>query len=99
MLDLTLLQLKVLWEISKKDSCGYDILKSLNEKITHGTLYPLLQSLEKADLIQSKKAGIRGKKDYKITTKGKKELQKSCVNFCKIYNESFKEFVCEVCKK
>jgi DNA-binding PadR family transcriptional regulator len=100
MLDLTLLQLKVLWLINKKDSCGYELMSSLGrgkKKITQGTMYPLLQSLEKEKWIEPETSGKRGKKCYSITPTGKKILQKACKEFCSIYNDIFKEFVCEVC--
>jgi DNA-binding PadR family transcriptional regulator len=100
MLDLTLLQLKVLWLINKKDSCGYEMMCTLGrgkKKITQGTMYPLLQSLEREGWIESKTSGKRGKKYYSTTPAGKKVLQNACKEFCKIYNDIFKEFVCEVC--
>ena len=100
MLDLTLLQLKVLWLINKKDSCGYELMGTSGrgkKRITQGTMYPLLQSLEKEGWIRSKTSGKRGKKCYSITTAGRGVLQKACREFCNMYTEIFKEFVCEVC--
>ena len=102
MLDLTLLQLKVLWMINKKDSCGYEIMKSLSKghkKITQGTMYPLLQSMEKSGWIKAKNEGSRGKKYYSVTAKGKKVLKSACKELCGTYHDIFKKFVCGVCKK
>jgi DNA-binding PadR family transcriptional regulator len=101
MLNITLLQLKVLWLINTKPSCGYEIMAKLRKGgrgITQGTMYPLLQSLQKPRLIVSEKAGIRSKKTYKLTKKGKAVLQKTCKEFCNIYDEIFKKYTCKTCK-
>lgn len=69
--------------LSKNDSYGYEIIKSVkkisNDKIEYGdgTLYPVLHKLEKKELIESywKVADTgRKRKYYKICSKGKKEL-------------------------
>ena len=75
MLDLTLLQLKVLWEISKKPRCGYELMKLGKRKITQGTMYPLLQMLEKPGLIVGMHSGARRKRYYRITAEGEKILK------------------------
>jgi DNA-binding PadR family transcriptional regulator len=105
MSDLTLLQLRVLWEISRKPRCGYDLMNlDKNKKITQGTMYPLLKNLEKIGLVNKEK-GICGKepcrckKYYEITKKGKKVLKESCKKLCGIYEDIFKEYVCKRCKK
>jgi DNA-binding PadR family transcriptional regulator len=102
MLDLTLLQLKVLWTIHNKDSCGYELMKKLSgkkKKLTQGTLYPLLQSLEKAGMIAPSASGVRGKKYYSMTSKGKRTLDLCCREFCNLYHDIFREFVCEECRR
>jgi len=72
---------------------GYELMDSL--KTNQGTIYPLLQSLVKSRLIAPIKGGR--KKEYKITAKGRKILKSSCIEFCEIYNDIFKEFVCKNC--
>lgn len=106
MLDLTLLQLKVLWEIKKKPKCGYELMCLSKKRITQGTIYPLLQSMEKMQLVQQRakkgrcgKKPCRCKKYYEITKLGEKALEVSCKNLCKIYKEIFKTYVCRRCKK
>jgi DNA-binding PadR family transcriptional regulator len=92
-MDLTLLQLKVLWLISKKPLHGYELMEKL--KLKQGTVYPLFQSLEKNGLIKPSK--VKNKKQYQITNRGSKMLKNTCIEFCKIYNEIFKEYVCKKC--
>lgn len=92
-MDLTLLQLKVLWLISKKPLHGYELMEKL--KLKQGTIYPLFHSLEKNKLIKPSRIGK--KKEYQITISGKKLLKYVCIDFCKIYNDIFKEYVCIKC--
>lgn len=99
MLDLTLLQLKVLWEISKKHRCGYELMGLGKKRITQGTMYPLLQSLEKPGLIVGAHNGARRKKSYRITSEGEKILKQECRKLCAVYREIFKEYICTRCKK
>ncbi len=93
MRELTLLQLKVLWLISKKKYHGYELMERL--KVSQGTIYPLLRSLEKNRLIRSLKKDL--KKEYQITKKGGNLLKKSCEEFCEIYEDIFREYVCKKC--
>ena len=99
MLDLTLLQLRVLWEISKKPRCGYELMKLSKKRITQGTMYPLLQSMEKPGIIVGAHNGARKKKYYRITAEGEKVLKQECRKLCAVYKEIFREFVCARCNK
>jgi DNA-binding PadR family transcriptional regulator len=92
-MDLTLLQLKVLWLISKKPLHGYELMEKM--KLKQGTIYPMFHSLEKNNLIKPSK--IKNKKLYNITPKGNKTLKNVCIEFCSIYHEIFKEYVCTKC--
>jgi len=71
-LDLILLQL-----IRNKPVWGYRIIKRTQQqygvKLRHGALYPLLNALETAGFLQSRKALVKGRmrKIYEITPKGK----------------------------
>jgi DNA-binding PadR family transcriptional regulator len=99
MLDLTLLQLRVLWAISKKPRCGYELMSLGKKRITQGTMYPLLQSLEKPGVIVGTHSGARRKKYYRITSEGEKVLKQECRKLCAVYKEIFKEYVCSRCKE
>lgn len=81
--------------ISKKDTYGYEIVKSLSEKnnelynMSEGTLYPALKRLESKTFItsywgNSEQGGRR--KYYNITESGKKELEKKITEWKALYN-------------
>lgn len=66
--------------IESGDKYGYEIIKELDKKtygtftLKEGTLYPILNSLEKDELIKSyecKMENNRMRKYYKITQKGR----------------------------
>ena len=57
------------WMLSELRRHGYDI--------SPGTLYPLLQRMERLGWLKAKidrRKGKRGRKDYRLTTKGRKVL-------------------------
>lgn len=76
-LSMLLLQL-----LSEKDMYGYEIIETLEMRSNNvfsmkaGTLYPLLHGLESKGFLKSYESEMMGKirKYYKITNKGKKEL-------------------------
>jgi len=70
----------VLKVINTRRCYGYDIIKRVKElsgntfNLKEGTLYPILHTLESDKLIESswsEEAGLRKRKYYKITKKGK----------------------------
>ncbi|MFD1040157.1 PadR family transcriptional regulator [Virgibacillus byunsanensis] len=77
-IDILLLSL-----VAKNDTYGYEMVKNLKQSsnelynMSEGTLYPALKRMEKKDWIESywgdSETGGR-RKYYKITDKGKKEL-------------------------
>jgi len=75
-LDLVLLQL-----IKTKPMWGYSIIKRTQRrygvKLRHGALYPLLNALEAAGFLRSRKALVKGRmrKIYEITPKGKQLIE------------------------
>ena len=93
--DIKMLLLSLL---SKADMYGYQLIQELKEMsndyflLKEGSLYPLLHSLEKDELIQSyweNTESKRKKKYYHLTKKGEKALNKekddwkrysSCIN-------------------
>ena len=105
MVRLTCLQLKTLWEINKKPRCGYELMKKVNgQKVTQGTMYPLLQKLERIGAIKRAegdcgKEPCKCKKNYQITKKGKEMLRENTKELCKTYEEIFQSCVCSRCKK
>lgn len=80
----------VLKIINRQEIYGYDLIKELQNdgfnEIKGGTIYPLLQKLEKNNLIEGKtKPSLEGpnRKYFTITDNGKKELE----NFSIQWNE------------
>lgn len=78
----TTLILKLLEE---KDMYGYEMIETLSNKSDHtfdlkaGTLYPILHTLEKNELVKSyeeKADNERTRKYYHLTSKGKNLLKK-----------------------
>ncbi len=99
-IEIGLLQMQILWLLSRKSMHGYGLMKSLSEikknKITQGTLYPTMQRLEGMKLI---KRNAEGRKIiYNITSKGKKAMKDSCEDFSRTFFGIFKDFVCEKCR-
>ncbi|MEM0475624.1 MAG: PadR family transcriptional regulator [Candidatus Norongarragalinales archaeon] len=96
--NLGILQMQVLWLLSKEPQHGYALLKTLSRlkktRITQGTLYPALAALERAQLVKSRKAGARGKKVYFVTPAGRKALREACSEFVAIFQGIFNEYFC-----
>ena len=75
-LDFILLQL-----IKKKPMWGYMIIKKTQQrygvKLRHGALYPLLNALETASILRSRRALVKGRmrKIYEITPKGTRLIE------------------------
>ena len=74
----TFLDIIVLTMLSQNSSHGYALIADIHKKfdvlLSPGTLYPLLYSLEKKDMVSIKKDGRR--KNYFLTSKGKIQSQK-----------------------
>ena len=98
-IELGMLQMQILWAVSKKPTHGYELMKVLNEikktKVTQGTLYPTLQVLEGRGLI--KKHDEDRKTVYNITHRGKKVMSEACLDFSKTFFGIFQSVVCEKC--
>jgi len=99
--DLGLLQLQVLWLLSKKKSCGYELMKELNAlkktSITQGVLYPVLAGLMRREIIRVSGKGTRGKKFYVVTALGKRELKRNCLEFLKTFAGVITDYKCSLC--
>ena len=78
----------VLRLISKKNMSGEEIREEIKKrkgtKPSPGTVYPVLKYLNKSGFIEQIKH--KGKiKKYKITKKGKKELNEATKKFCMLF--------------
>jgi len=70
----------LLYHASKEDIYGVEMIDELRRhgyNISPGTLYPILHSLEKEEILISKPKNVDGKirKYYRITKNGKKILE------------------------
>jgi DNA-binding MarR family transcriptional regulator len=98
-IDVGLLQMQILWILSHKTTHGYDLMKILNNikktKITQGTLYPALGSMEGRGLIKGKNENR--KIIYEITPNGRKVMNDTCMDFSRTFFGIFQSFVCQKC--
>jgi DNA-binding MarR family transcriptional regulator len=98
-IDVGLLQMQILWILSRKPCHGYELMKDLNSikstKITQGTLYPTLKRLVQLKLVAS--ADVDNKKVYHITDKGKKTMDQACTDFTRTFFGIFHDYVCGKC--
>ena len=87
----------VLAAINQSELYGYEISEKLKvygfEKISEGTIYPLLLRLEKNNLlvsvIKESKVGPK-RKYYYLTEKGKKELKEFEKNFTELSSSVYR---------
>jgi DNA-binding PadR family transcriptional regulator len=95
--------MQILWLLGKEPRHGYALLKELSQikraRLTQGTLYPALASLERAKLIKARKAGVRGRKVYCVTPRGRAALNDACAEFVAIFQGIFGDFYCSKCGK
>ena len=100
-IDLGILQMQMLWLLSRKSSHGYDLMKNLNKikssKITQGTLYPTLNKLVNHGLVKREKVGR--KIVYHVTDKGSTTMKTTCIDFCRTFYGIYQDFVCRECLK
>ena len=77
---LGFVRVHLLYHASKEDIYGVEMIDELRRhgyNISPGTLYPILHSLEKEEILISKPKNVDGKirKYYRITKNGKKILE------------------------
>jgi len=98
-IDLGLLQMQILWVLSRKSAHGYDLMKDLsklkNMRITQGTLYPTLHKLVEQELVRREEAGRRV--IYHVTPKGSRVMHDTCLDFCRTFYGIYQDFVCSTC--
>ena len=74
----------ILWDLNKKSMTGSEIAEEFEtrkgSKPSPGTIYPALKELKDKGLISADK-----NKTYTLTKEGKKELNKACASFSKIF--------------
>lgn len=92
---LGFVKIHILYHASRERICGIEIIRELKKhgyKISPGTLYPTLHSLEGEGYLKSTAAVVKGKqrKYYEITKKGINALERS--------REKIKELTEEVMK-
>lgn len=90
---LGFIKIHILHHAMEENICGVEIIDELKRhgyKISPGTLYPTLHSLEKSGYLKSHGIVENGRirKYYRITSKGKRALEKS--------KDKMKELVKEV---
>ncbi|GCC10561.1 transcriptional regulator YqjI [archaeon] len=95
--DRGILTFYVLYSLKKKPKSGYDILKEMEEKTegqwmpSKGTLYPILNRLEKEGLIKVNKVDIRSKNIFELTDMGI-ELLNNTKNHRREWREKYIHF-------
>lgn len=98
-IEVGMLQMHILWMLTRKSMHGYELMKNLNAikstKVTQGTLYPTLQKLEEYELI--KRENLERRIMYNITRKGKKVMNDASIDFCRTFYGLFQDFVCGKC--
>jgi len=90
---LGFIKIHILYHASKEPIYGLWLIEELDRhgyKLSPGTLYPILRSLEKKTFLESYQQTVEGKirKYYKITLKGKEALAEA--------RQKIKELVREV---
>ncbi|NPV50944.1 MAG: PadR family transcriptional regulator [Candidatus Methanofastidiosum sp.] len=94
----------ILWLFSKKELCGYDIIKEFESrskeawKPSPALIYPKIMLMASEGLIKETNKGSRGKKFYKITPKGDIKLNEKMGSLKEdlLYYEDFLKEVFEV---
>jgi DNA-binding PadR family transcriptional regulator len=89
-----LIKIRVLHHASRHPIYGLWLIEELAEHGYHvspGTLYPLLHSLEKSNLLKSYNQVYDGKirRYYKITATGRQQLKKSKMQLIELIGEVF----------
>src|SRR3989338_7011482 len=86
-IELGMLQMQVLWLLSRKSNHGYDMMKDLNNlkrtKVTQGTLYPTIQRLEEIELV--KRQEMERRIIYHLTPLGRQVMADACRDFSRTF--------------
>ena len=90
------IELHILYHASEKPVYGLWLIQELGEhgyKISPGTLYPLLHSMQSSGLLRNRNSIFNGKirKYYSITPKGHRHLQRTKRQVSEVIQEVFSD--------
>ena len=89
------LSFMILRLISKGDISGEEIRQEIKKRRgsrpSPGTIYPVLKSLKDLKLIEEVKSDGKTKK-YKLTKRGRKEMELATARFCRIFYDMKDDF-------
>lgn len=91
-----LIRLHLLHHASKEPVFGFWFIEELGRhgyRLSPGTLYPLLHSMERTGYLRSEKKGAGGRirRLYRITPKGRLALQQAKEKVRELFSELFEE--------
>jgi DNA-binding PadR family transcriptional regulator len=91
-----LIRLHILYHASREPVFGFGIMEELGRhgyKLSAGTLYPMLHSLEEAGYLRSRSQVVVGKmrRIYRITARGRKALSAAKVKVTELFGELFED--------
>ena len=97
--NIGILELQVLWLLSKEPRHGYALMKELDAlkstRITQGTLYPVLARLERKKLVKSRR--VSNKRVYSPTAEGRKVMKKNAKDLVSVFSGIIGDFYCSCC--
>jgi DNA-binding PadR family transcriptional regulator len=91
-----LIRLHILYHASREPVFGFGIMEELGRhgyKLSAGTLYPMLHSLEEAGYLRSRSQVVVGKmrRIYRITARGRKALAAAKEKVTELFGELFED--------
>lgn len=91
-----LVRLHILHHAAEEEVFGLGLIEELSRhgyRISPGTLYPILHSLEKKEWLKSKSRNVGGKnrKIYRATSKGRRALEEAKEKVRELFGELFEE--------
>jgi len=91
-----LIRLHILYHASRQPVFGLGIIEELGRhgyKLSAGTLYPMLHSMEEVGYLRSRSHIVVGKmrRNYKITAKGRKALAAAKEKVTELFGELFED--------
>lgn len=91
-----LIRLHILYHASKEPVFGFGIIEELGHhgyKLSAGTLYPMLHSMEEAGYLRSRSRLVVGKmrRNYRITAEGRKALAAAKEKVTELFGELFED--------
>ncbi len=95
--EMGILGVYILNSVGRRPQSGYDILADIKRKTgsewvpSKGTIYPLIQNMEKEGDLKVSKVGKRSKKTYQLTKAGKRFVKDIPLHHSKI-KEKYQKF-------